>query len=46
MRWSFLRQIWRRRREVFLGDPLAQALKRNRDAARALDAVVKEMLEQ
>ncbi|MFT6168425.1 MAG: hypothetical protein ACJAR9_000535 [Celeribacter sp.] len=32
--------------DLVAGTPLAQAVKRNRDAAHALDAAVKEMLEQ
>ncbi|WP_219786946.1 hypothetical protein [Celeribacter sp. PS-C1] len=41
MRW-----IWQKLRELWLGEALSKALKRNREAAAALDAVVKEMLEQ
>ncbi|SEK17780.1 hypothetical protein [Pacificibacter marinus] len=32
--------------DLVAGTPFAQAVKRNRDAAHALDAAVKEMLEQ
>ncbi|MEM5476926.1 hypothetical protein [Pacificibacter sp. AS14] len=32
--------------DLVAGTPLAQAVKRNRDAANALDAAVKEMLKQ
>lgn len=32
--------------DLVAGTPLAQAVKRNRDAANELDAAVKEMLEQ
>lgn len=32
--------------DLVAGAPLAQAIKRNRDAAHALDAAVKEMLKQ
>ncbi|WP_155846074.1 hypothetical protein [Celeribacter ethanolicus] len=33
-------------RELWLGEALTAALRRNREAADALDAVVKEMLKQ
>lgn len=41
-----MRQLWQKLRELWLGEALSKALKRNREAAAALDAVVKEMLEQ
>ncbi|WP_417263639.1 hypothetical protein [Celeribacter sp.] len=41
-----MRRLWQKLRELWLGEALSKALKRNREAAAALDAVVKEMLEQ
>ncbi|PZX14676.1 hypothetical protein [Celeribacter halophilus] len=38
--------IWQRLHSLWLGEALSRAVARNRAAAEALDAVVKEMLEQ
>ncbi|WP_159075172.1 hypothetical protein [Celeribacter baekdonensis] len=40
------RKIWTKLRRLWWGEALATALRQNREAADALDAVVKEMLEQ
>jgi hypothetical protein len=43
---AYLKQVAIWLLDLVAGTPLAQAVKRNQDAASALDAAVKEMLEQ
>lgn len=46
MMWRIFMKFTKNCRELWDGRELSASLKRNKDAAHALDAVVKEMLEQ